>query len=82
MNIVNLLKELDELGVPKRYYSIDGKLLSDSYVLNEVYGKWEYFYFDERGNKNNCKIFDDENEACLFFLNVLKNEIRPKTYEL
>lgn len=75
MNISSLVEKLEELGVPKRYYSINGKLSSDTYILNEVYGKWEYFYFDEKGNKNNVKLFDNENDACLHLYEVLENEM-------
>lgn len=75
MNISDLIEKLDKLGVPKRYYSINGNLSSDTYILNEVYGKWEYFYFDERGNRNNVKIFDNENDACQHLLKVLENEM-------
>ena len=52
MNVTGLIRKLDEIGVPKRYYSINGDLLPDTYFLNQVYGKWEYFYFDEKGNKS------------------------------
>ena len=55
MNIADLVKKLDEIGVPKRYYSINGDLLPDMYILNKIYGKWEYFYYDEKGNKNDYK---------------------------
>ena len=75
MNIALLIKKLDEIGVPKRYYSINGNLLSDTYILNKIYGQWEYFYFDEKGNKNGYKVFNNENDACLYMLNVLENEI-------
>jgi hypothetical protein len=76
MNISQLEKELDTLGVPKDYYSINGHLTSDTYILNQVYTKWECFYFDEKGNKEGYKSFDDENEACEYFLKKLKNEIK------
>lgn len=60
---MQLEKELDNLEVPKHYYSINGNLISDTYVLNRVYTKWEYFYFDEKGNQEGYKCFKDENEG-------------------
>ncbi len=75
MDILNLVEKLDEIGVPKRYYSINGDLSSDTYILNEVYGKWEFFYFDEKGNRNNYKIFTNVNDACMHMLSILKAEI-------
>lgn len=76
MNIMELVKKLDEIGVPKRYYSVDGCLLPDTYILNKVYEKWEFFYFDERGNRNNHKTFSNENDACDYMLGVLENEMK------
>lgn len=76
MNIADLVKKLDEIGVPKRYYSINGDLLPDAYILNKIYGKWEYFYYDEKGNKNDYKSFDTEKDACMHMLSVLTNEMK------
>lgn len=76
MNVEYLVKKLDEIGVPKRYYSINGDLLADTYILNQIYGKWEYFYFDEKGNKNDCKTFDNENDACIYLFGILENEMK------
>lgn len=79
MDIIQLEEELDNLGVPKYYYSINGNLTSDTYVLNHVYTKWEYFYFDEKGNQEGYKCFYDENEACEYLLEKLKTEIKYST---
>lgn len=76
MNVEYLVKKLDEIGVPKRYYSINGDLLADTYILNQIYGKWEYFYFDEKGNKNDYKTFGNENDACLHLFGILENEMK------
>ena len=76
MDITCLIKKLDAIGVPKRYYVINGSLLTDTYVLNQVYGKWEYFYFDERGNKNDYQTFNSENDACMHMFGVLENELK------
>lgn len=51
MDVEQLEKELDNLGIPKNYYSINGYLAADTYVLKQVYSKWEYFYYDEKGNQ-------------------------------
>ena len=75
IDISYLTKKLDELGIPKRRYTINGNLQSDICVLNEVHGKWEYFYFDERGGRNDYRQFNSESEDCEFFYEVLKNEI-------
>jgi hypothetical protein len=75
MDIFHLLKELERREVPKRYYSINGDLSSDIHVLNQLYGKWEYFYFDEKGNRNNYHTFDNENDACEYLLKILVSEM-------
>lgn len=76
MNIRQLEKELDNLCIPKSYYSINGDLAADTYILNQVYSKWEYFYYDEKWNREGYKSFDYENEACEYLLEKLKNEIK------
>lgn len=75
MDVKELINKLEELKVPKSYYSINGNLSSDIYVLNQVYHYWEFFYFDEKGNTNNYRKFDNENDACIFFYNKLKAEM-------
>ena len=81
MDISYLIKTLDEMGVPKRYYSINENLASDTYILNEIYGKWEYFYFDEKGNRNNYHIFENENDACIYMLDILKTEVKYRRHQ-
>lgn len=75
MNLQELKKEIEKLGVPSHWYSINGHLCSDTYILNEVYYYWEYFYMDERGGQNDYRRFENENDACTYFLEVLKSEM-------
>ena len=75
MTIETLQIELDKLGVPRNFYSINGNLVSDTYILNQVYTQWEYFYFDEKGHTRNYRKFESENDACRFFYQVLENEV-------
>jgi hypothetical protein len=51
-------------------YSLDesnGYYMDDAICLREVYGKWLVFYC-ERGNYIGEKEFDNENDACEYFL--------------
>lgn len=75
MNVTELRGELEKAKVPKRWYSINGDLCSDTYILRQVYDKWECYYFDEKGNVNDYHLFNDENDACIYFLDELKNEM-------
>lgn len=69
MNVNDLLNKLNEAGIPSNWYSINGDLSSDIYVLREVHDHWEFFYVDERGNQNNdYKRFSREADACEYFL--------------
>ena len=79
MNVSQLREKLNSFGVPNNYYSINENLISDTYVLNQVYDKWEYFYFDEKGNKNDYRQFDCESEACAFFFDKLSIEMKYTT---
>lgn len=76
MNVQELKKEIEKLGVPSRRYSINGHLCSDTHILNEVYYYWEYFYMDEKGRQMNYRRFDNENDACTYFLEEMKKTMR------
>ena len=73
MDIESLKKELKRLQVPERWYSINGSWHPDRHFLIRNYHRWEYFYFDERGNRDSHKVFMDEGEACEYFLRQLKD---------
>lgn len=73
MNTEEMLKEIKELKIPDRSYSINGSLGTDKYIFRKVYSYWECFYVDERGGQNNdYHQFYDENDACLFFIEMVK----------
>ncbi len=70
MNREELKYELIKLNVNKSYYSLDGELNPDSIVLYENYKIWEVFYFDEKGDRNDCKFFTSEDLACEYIYNL------------
>lgn len=51
MNVKELKKSIEELNIPKRYYSINGDISSDIYILQKVHTYWESFYIDDRGGR-------------------------------
>lgn len=75
MNSQELRVILDELDIPNRYYSINGNIASDKYIFKEVYNYWECYYIDERGKQNDYHRFDNEDDACEYFLNMLRMEM-------
>ncbi|HCJ09249.1 MAG TPA: hypothetical protein DHV96_13090 [Lachnospiraceae bacterium] len=75
MNVKELIIKLDEEKIPQRWYSINGNLSSDIYVLRQVYDYWEFFYVDERGNQNNdYRRFKNEEDACNYLLEQLLHQ--------
>lgn len=72
MNKNKLKYKLDNLNIYRGYYSLEGELLPDRIVLFQNFDIWEVFYFDERGNRNNEKVFTSESEACEYIYNHFK----------
>jgi len=76
MNKEELKHKLEELDVYYGFSSLEGDLLPDRIVLYHNYTKWEVFYFDERGNRDNEKIFFSENDACNYVYEHFKKQNR------
>ena len=76
MNIQELKNKLNKLNISENWYSINGGLKTDAYILDYVHGKWIFFYFDEKGNREDEKEFDNEDDACTYIFKKLMNEIK------
>ena len=76
MNTKDMVEQLRKIGVPAKWYRINGHLASDTYFFNQIYHYWEVFYFDEKGNQNNYHKFFKEEEACEYFYSLLKKEAK------
>lgn len=74
MNKEQLKQELDKLGIDENYHSLEGELLPDRTVLYHSHDEWRVFYFDEKGNRNNEKTFKNEDKACQYIYQKLKEE--------
>jgi hypothetical protein len=72
MNKQKLKRELERLNVDKRLYSLDGELKPDAIIMYNSYNQWEVFYLDERGGRNDKKIFDSEEKACNYVYKLFK----------
>ncbi len=70
MNSIELKEQLDLLGVNEVRYSLNGELNIDSIILFNIYNEWQVFYLDERGGRNDKRVFQTEKEARLFVLNL------------
>ncbi len=76
MTLDELKKRLHDHNVPERWYSLDNGLKSDAIILYKNYYKWEYFYFDEKGNRLQQKTFDKEEEAFDYFWEKILRELQ------
>ena len=76
MNTEEMLLEIKRLRIPKGNYSVNGSLGTDKYIFRKVYSYWECFYMDERGGQDNdFHRFYSENDACLYFIKMLKRDV-------
>lgn len=66
MKVLELDQKLRDLKIDPRSYSLNGDLKSDAIILFHNYAKWEVFYLDERGGRNEERTFLSEEEACLY----------------
>ena len=71
MTIIELERELLQLGISDDLYSIMTGGLPNEKLCIVKEDKWQVYY-SERGNKSGLKIFETETEACEHFLGEIK----------
>ncbi|MCH5716912.1 hypothetical protein [Niabella hibiscisoli] len=74
MNVEELKTILKSLNVPDQWYAINDGLKADALILYENYKCWELFYYSERGDRLDHKVFETEEEACLYLLERIKTQ--------
>ena len=74
MNLKLLQDLLKNLRIPESYYSLNSGLKYDAFIIEEQDGKWIYFYFDEKGNREDEHVFYNENEVCEYLLKKIQTE--------
>jgi len=77
MNRQELQIRLEELNVPKLWYSLDGEAMPNKTILQKgggTKGYWVIYDIDERGIKSNFKEFYYEDEACECFYQMMKKD--------
>lgn len=75
MKIDELKDKLYKYNVPDAWYSLDGSLKSDAFIIYKNYSTIEYFYFDEKGDRIDFKAFTDVEEAYDQLWNDLQRNI-------
>ena len=76
MNLTELKIKLQENNVPERWYSLDDGLKPDACILYKNYSVWEFFYLDERGGRNDHKIFKIEEDAFEYLWQKMEYQLR------
>jgi hypothetical protein len=77
MTKAQLKEYLDRHGFNPQTYSLEPGVHADQYVLEENYGKWPVYY-SERGIRTGEKVFNNEEEACAYLLEILSKD--PTTH--
>lgn len=72
MNVKQLRDELEKLKIPKNAYELKGGLPNEVFCIGMDNNSWEVYY-SERGNKTNRKVFANEESACEYFFNWMKD---------
>lgn len=73
MDRAHLLERLKEERIRTDAFDLDGRALSETYILGPSPEGWETFY-SERGQKVERRIFASEDEACHFFLDWVSSD--------
>jgi hypothetical protein len=73
MNVEELKLKLDELGISEQQYSLFGNNLPETTVLDHQ-SKWSVYKIYERGLKGRVFSFETENDACEYFLEIMRKE--------
>jgi hypothetical protein len=63
MTRTELELKLNTLNINSSLYSLEGDLNPDSIILYNAYDNWIVFYLDERGGRNNEKVFESQELA-------------------
>lgn len=80
MNISQLEKEVEKLGLDKNKYNLGDKPMRELELgLMRGDNKWIVYQSFEKGGYNVIKTFDNEDEACNLILYFLKLEKKKET---
>lgn len=72
----DLLDMLKKNQVPESWYSLDDGLKMDAFVIIENYSCWEFFYLDEKGDRQDFHLFSREEEAYDYLWSKIDYDLR------
>lgn len=81
MNREELQIKLNELNIPRLWYSLDGEAMPNKTILQRgggTKGYWVIYGIDERNLKSDVQEFYSEDEACECFFRMMK-KIKERT---
>lgn len=73
MNRAELEILLRDRKVSPLAYCLGGGLPNEKYTLDQTGAKWSVYY-SERGQKSGERVFDSEDAACRYLLQLLTND--------
>lgn len=76
MTVEELKQNIISWNVPGSLFSINEGLKPNAYVLFENYGKWEFFYLDEKGQRMDYKVFYHSSDAYDYLWKKLYEEMQ------
>lgn len=62
--------------VPESLYSINDGLKPNAYIIFENYGKWEFFFLDEKGKRSGHVFFYNSEDGFDYLWQKLFSEIQ------
>jgi hypothetical protein len=75
MNLDELKARLYKANVPERWYSLDEGLKADACILYKNYSKWECFYLDEKGDRHDYRVFDEDEQAYEYLWKKMERQL-------
>lgn len=76
MTIEEMRERFRSLKVPESHYEVTNGLPNERYCIGRHDdGSW-HTYYSERGNRNSLQVFDNENDACVYFLGWVASELQ------
>lgn len=73
MKTAELAHIIAETGIPSDAYSLEGGLPNEAFCIGHDPdgNRWEVYY-SERGRKSGLRTFDSEDEACSYFIDIMR----------
>ncbi len=73
MNLSMLRNALNDYSIDPKAYSLNGGYKDESYCIENISGIWTCYYC-ERGKRSDVVTYENESNACEYFLNKLKSD--------